>query len=284
MYQNDSFFINSLKKEKGACFNTISVFKILADNAYHHKHDDEEKANYPYAAVAFIRCVEGKGLIKLTDKKITLEKNECIFVPFHEIEEYKSASNVWGYRWVNFEAKNADGEFELNKKYKIEFSENEDNAFGKLLSCGQLHCENRNYINSLFASYFYSVMLESGFEEEDALLNRNTRIIDEICAYIQQKLYTKISIDDIASFFMISPRRLHQIFTQQLGISPKKYILKKKMEEGYKLTVQTSVPINKIAYMLCFSSPYHFTHEFKKTFSQSPSDVRKMEQIYNSKE
>lgn len=50
------------------------------------------------------------------------------------------------------------------------------------------------------------------------------------------------------------------------------------MEEGYKLLVQTAAPVNKIAYMLCFSSPYHFTNEFKKTFGQSPTEVRKMEQ------
>ena len=54
------------------------------------------------------------------------------------------------------------------------------------------------------------------------------------------------------------------------------------MEEGYKLLVQTSMPINKIAYMLCFSSPYHFTNEFRRVFGQSPSEVRKMEQKYDN--
>lgn len=283
MYQNESFFINNPNKNDTLHFYTISVFKILADNAYYHYNDDEEKSNYPLSAIAFIRCVEGTGQIRLTDKKITLGSNECIFVNFHDIQEYKSTSNVWGYRWVNFTAKNIGTAFELNKLYKIPFSENEELAFSKLLSCGQTNLKNHNYINTLFSSYFYSVMVENGLENENTVSNRNTRMIDEICAYIQQKLYSKVSIDDIASFFMISPRRLHQIFTQQLGISPKRYILKKKMEEGYKLLVQTSMPINKIADLLCFSSPYHFTHEFKKTFSQSPSDVRKMEQIYNHK-
>ena len=49
------------------------------------------------------------------------------------------------------------------------------------------------------------------------------------------------------------------------------------MEEGYKLLVQTSAPINKIADMLCFSSPYHFSNEFKKIFNQTPTEVRNME-------
>ena len=98
-----------------------------------------------------------------------------------------------------------------------------------------------------------------------------------MCSFIQQKIYSKISIDEIAAFFQISPRRLHQIFTKELCISPKQYILKKKMEEGYKMLVQTSTPVNKIATILAFSSPYHFTNEFKKTFGISPREVRKIE-------
>jgi len=49
------------------------------------------------------------------------------------------------------------------------------------------------------------------------------------------------------------------------------------MEEGYRLLVQTSMPINKISELLCFSSPYHFTNEFKKIFNQTPTQVRNIE-------
>lgn len=43
------------------------------------------------------------------------------------------------------------------------------------------------------------------------------------------------------------------------------------------MLVQTSTPVNKIATILAFSSPYHFTNEFKKTFGISPREVRKIE-------
>ncbi|UKI23330.1 MAG: AraC family transcriptional regulator [Anaerotruncus sp.] len=81
----------------------------------------------------------------------------------------------------------------------------------------------------------------------------------------RKRFFSKITVDTVSAFFNISPRRLHQIFTNELGISPKQYILKKKMEEGYRLLVETSMPINKISETLCFSSPYHFTNEFKKS-------------------
>lgn len=282
MYQNDSFYISEQNQLSGFYPSVTSVYKILADKSYSHVCDDDEKLCYSQNTVAFIRCTDGQGIITLSNGKIKLSENEYVFLKFQDIARYQSNSNVWGYRWVNFVTKNIDSEFELNKIYNIPFSENEDKAFHKLLAGGQAKLNNKNYINSLFLSYFYSITVENQLDENSLFSESSTGLIDEMCSYIHQKLYSKISIDEIAAFFKISPRRLHQIFTDKLNISPKKYILKKKMEEGYKLLVQTSMPINKIAYMLCFSSPYHFTNEFKRIFGQSPSEVRKMEQKYDN--
>lgn len=282
MYQNDSFYISEQEQQSGFYPTVSSVYKILADKSYSHICDDDEKLCYSQNTIAFIRCTDGQGIITLNNKTIKLNENEFVFLKFQDIEKYKCNSNVWGYRWVNFIAKNTDSEIELNKIYNSSFSENEDKAFHKLLAGGHAEPNNKNYINSLFLSYFYSIMIENQLDENNLFSDSSTCLIDEICSYIHQKLYSKISIDEIAAFFKISPRRLHQIFTDALDISPKKYILKKKMEEGYKLLVQTSMPINKIAYMLCFSSPYHFSNEFKRIFGQSPNEVRKMEQKYNN--
>lgn len=278
MYQNDSFYIGDYSRIKIFTPVVTSAFKILADNSYRHICSDDEKLGHPKKTIAFIRCTNGSGIIQLNNKKLFINKDECIFIKFNDIIMYKSNSNVWGYRWVNFYADNTNNEFELNKTYRIPFSENEDKCFNKLLAAGKSDINNNSYLSSLFTDYFYSIILENNLNKDELLLNAGKKLTDEICAYINQKLYSKITINEIAAFFNISSRRLHQIFTSELNISPKKYIIKKKMEEGYKLLVQTPVPINKIAYMLCFSSPYHFTNEFKKIFGQSPTEVRKMEQ------
>lgn len=275
MYHSESFFVDNSVK----CFNftpiVSSAFKILADSSYHHICSDEEKASYSEKTIAFIRCTTGCGRIYANGKSFDLKENEYIFINFRNIEKYKSLSYLWGYNWVNFEA-NINNEFEFCKIYTSEISEDETLAFEKFIAAGK-EADDKSYINSLFLNFFYIATKENPNDNNRKSESKNIKLIDEICAFIQQKLFEKITVNDVALFFNITPRRLHQIFSKELGISPKQYIVNKKMEEGYRLLVQTSYPINKISEALSFSSAYHFSNEFKKTFNQTPTQVRNME-------
>ncbi|MGN1201671.1 MAG: hypothetical protein ACI4RF_00135, partial [Eubacterium sp.] len=153
MYQSESFYVTDPVGTDIFCPVVTSVFKVLSDNSYFHYCDEEEQMNHPDKTIAFIRCNTGIGKIYLKDKNLELKANECVFISFHDIVKYKSLSNVWGYRWVNFLAPHACEEFEFNKIYKIPFSENEDKAFGKLLCGGQSDFKNKSYIDSLFLSF-----------------------------------------------------------------------------------------------------------------------------------
>lgn len=275
MYHNQSFYLGTQNKNNLFVPNVISAYKILADINYFHLNDEKEFSLYPKSTAAFIRCTAGSGKIYTNHGEFELNENEYIFLKFHDIIKYKATSGVWGYRWVNFGCfGNAD--FEYEKVCKKDVGDEEEKYFDKLIGIGQ-NSEISGYVSFIFLAYYYNICKKDEISE---ILNIDAaphRQIDDICSFISQKIFTKISVDTVSAFFNISPRRLHQIFTKELGISPKQYIIKKKMEEGYRLIVQTSMPINKISDILCFSSPYHFTNEFKSVFNQTPTQVRNME-------
>lgn len=275
MYHNHFYTAASENEAKVFFGNVISAYKILVDENYFHLNDDEEMAAYPKDAVSFIRCTAGSGKIYTRIGSFVLNDGDCIFLKFHDIIKYKSVAHIWSYRWINF---SPIGKLPHNRGkiiYKRQ-NESEEKSFEKILNAGN-ELKDKNLVNHFFFEYLYSV-LYSGELANTRQSPPANRMVDDICSFITQKVFSKITVDTVSAFFNISPRRLHQIFTNELGISPKQYILKKKMEEGYRLLVETSMPINKISETLCFSSPYHFTNEFKKVFSQTPTQVRNLEQ------
>lgn len=276
MYHNTSFFLNNAT-ERSVDFqpNVISAYKILTDESYYHICDESEKTVYGENAICLIRCTAGEGVIYLNSGKINLCANDYVLLKFSDIVKYKSLTHIWGYRWVNFTLNDLKS-VTLSRVSTVPYSENEDLIFDRLLLFG-INSDMQGYINLLFCDYYYNITMMNEIKSiTENRLNRR-RQIDDICAFIEQKVFSRITVGEVSAFFYLSPRRLHQIFSSELNISPKQYILKKKMEEGYRLLVQTSMPVNKISELLCFSSQYHFTNEFKRFFNQTPTQVRNLE-------
>lgn len=275
MYHNKVYFADNRSEENIFSPIVVSAFKILTDENYYHLTDDEERTYHPKGTLSFIRCVSGSGKIFTDQGDFDIFENEYIILPFSHIIKYKSTCRVFGYRWTNFlpYGKNMPA---LYTVFSSAVTDEEEKAFDKFLLFGNNY-NNKSYADFLFADYYYRVAEKTKI---DSVLNKkqsSNRQIDDICSYVMQKVFSKLTVDELSAFFDISPRRLHQVFAEQLGISPKQFILKKKMEEGYRLLVQTSMPVNKIAELLCFSSAYHFSNEFRKTFGMTPTSVRNME-------
>ena len=64
--------------------------------------------------------------------------------------------------------------------------------------------------------------------------------MEEICSYIEQKIYAKLSVQEVADFFQFSTRRLHQIFQQSCGMAPKQYISSRKIEKAKQILAMTA--------------------------------------------
>ena len=272
MYHNKSFFLGAEQRQGLFLPVVTSAFQIMVDASYFHLCDSEEYRQHPTGTVELVRCTLGSGKIYMQDGVVELKEGDYVFLRFHQIVKYKATAEIWSYRWVNFCA--PEGlPCPLQTVQTAPVTESQDAAFTALLAAGA-DGHDPTAVHYLFLSYYYQLVgsLCAG-EEQPA----SSRQIDDICSFIQQKLFTRVTVDTVSAFFGISSRRLHQIFVKELGLSPKQYILKKKLEEGYRLLVQTAMPVHTVADRLCFSSPYHFTNAFKRLFGQTPTQVRALQ-------
>ncbi|MFA6959405.1 MAG: AraC family transcriptional regulator [Opitutaceae bacterium] len=72
----------------------------------------------------------------------------------------------------------------------------------------------------------------------------------------------------------LSAGHLDRLFVQQLGLTPRAYLQKRRLESATATLADSSIPAKKIAYDLGFSSASHFTHWLRRATGKSPREVR----------
>lgn len=115
-------------------------------------------------------------------------------------------------------------------------------------------------------------------EIDDLKLSKETHqhfqdeLLERILAYIEKKIYTPLTIEELCSAFSISRSSLQTLFKENLNESPKKYINEMKLTKSKQLIKENKHTISEIAFMLGFNSIHYFSRAFTQHYEISPSE------------
>lgn len=98
--------------------------------------------------------------------------------------------------------------------------------------------------------------------------------IIETVDYIEENLYNKISLDDIALYTGISKYYLHRIFKSLTGESIIEYVQGRKLTSSINELINTNMRIIDIALNYGFDYEQSYIRAFKKCFGCTPLKVR----------
>ena len=99
--------------------------------------------------------------------------------------------------------------------------------------------------------------------------------LHEAVLFVAQNLRGPLSVSAIADAVQLSPSRLSHLFTEQLGISPARFVELRRIERAQALLASSSMPIGAIADATGFSSQFYFAARFKAVTGTTPSDWRR---------
>ena len=88
-----------------------------------------------------------------------------------------------------------------------------------------------------------------------------------------------IKISFLASVCKISTRYFCELFSAFFGVSPKEYIIRKRIESAKNMLISSDDKISDIAENCGFSDVYYFSKVFKKEFNETPSAFRSQNKI-----
>ncbi len=92
---------------------------------------------------------------------------------------------------------------------------------------------------------------------------------------MQARLSEDISLDELAAEAQLSPFHFARMFKQSLGVPPRVYLTRLRVEKACQLLEQTNLPITEIALEVGYSSNQVLARIFLKHMRLSPSDYRR---------
>ena len=103
----------------------------------------------------------------------------------------------------------------------------------------------------------------------------NNSLVENVKKYIDCNLNQRLTLQNTAMIFNISPNYLSQLFKKHTEIGFNEYVAQKKIEEAKRLLKQGNLKIYEIADQLGFENAFYFSRVFKKIEGLSPSEFLK---------
>jgi len=73
----------------------------------------------------------------------------------------------------------------------------------------------------------------------------------------------------------LSPHHLSRLFTRELGLPPRQYLLETRLREASSLLALAAHSVAEVSRAFGFRDPFHFSKAFRKRYEVSPKDFRK---------
>lgn len=105
-------------------------------------------------------------------------------------------------------------------------------------------------------------------------IRNNSAAIEEVVYYINAHLDEELSISELAQMASFSEYHFIRVFSDVVGMTPRKYIINVRMDYAKYLLKTTVLPITEIGYMIGYSSESMFCSSFKKHAGVTPSEYR----------
>ena len=214
---------------------------------------------------------EGEARLRLIDSEITLSPGNVYFIPAYSVRESNIEGRMNKY-YIHFQSSSRF--FSLYRYFSSRYSTpavpETEYLFRTVLE---------NYSSSSMSSYFKLQgamnLILSDFVSEVTAAVPDLMKFDEVLKYIDVNYNKNITLSQLAAVMNISPMYFSNYFKSTFRISPKQYILNKRLMESQRLLLESRLTIKEIAYAVGFENENYFSEFFSAKVGISANKFRK---------
>ena len=238
-----------------------TIFYVDGDSTYHiPKKVPEPGKTY------FLYTVQGEGLLTFNGRTICATGGTFIYLQPESDLSYRCKEDRWEFWWFEFTGPCPYPPNQLTPLLS-------DQLMMLLMSRSLQYTKSGDWELSTALFQSLTLLVLRNANRTTRTIN-NEQVFNSIEMYIRKHLST-VTVSELSEVFQIEERTLRNLFTRTVNISPKRFIMKIRLEYAGNLLLTTSSSLNQIAVQVGFSNRYHLSKAFKDYFGISPIQYRK---------
>lgn len=178
--------------------------------------------------------------------------------------------------WILFDCeKNQTVLDYLHQEFRENYIAPREDLREELLSlCRKLHSEPLSQEEQLYSFFRIFAILRESRSIQPFTNNTLPKDLIEIIYYINQHIYEKLTVSEIAKQFFLTQSTLERRFMQTLKITPIQFIRKKKMFLATQM-LQAGESVTKTGLNLGYDDISYFIELFKHTYNCTPQEYKR---------
>ncbi len=244
---------------KNVTVTKISVAVYVAPNSGKHIHK-----NRPFHGLVLNDCNCVKDYVFDDGYVMRTERNALFYLP--KGSSYHVESHLIGGCYaINFDSEILDNPF------SVSFRNTESLLHNFKAACEAWKCKN-DYADLLAMRALYDGIYQMQKEEQRQYSSgRHLSLISPAIREIDSSFTeNELSVSHLAALCGISEVYLRRLFLNAFGISPKEYIIQKRIKYAKTLLSSGNFSVSEVGFLCGYAEPCHFSREFLKRVGVSP--------------
>lgn len=104
---------------------------------------------------------------------------------------------------------------------------------------------------------------------------KNWKLIQQMIAYIQERLSENVTLKQVADTFSFSPNYLGQLFKEEMNQNFSEFLISLRMEKAGQLLRETNMKVYEVAEAVGYRYLPYFSRQFKEYYGSSPLEYRR---------
>lgn len=218
----------------------------------------------------------GEGIYILAGQEYRLKARDIFFTPQGKITEYYPLrERPWTYTWVRFRGNLCDqlmAACGLSAQTPVISDIRSDRILNLFLQMADVSVQFSSLKQLGLLYLLFDEIAGRGHNKQE--ITEADRLLQSALQFIRYNMNFDFTVAQLAENLNISVNYLGKIFKDRLGVAPKQYITRIRLEHAGNMLAGSDIKVKDIAKNLGYSDSLYFYKEFSRNFGCSPSEYR----------